>query len=239
MASRRMFSLDVLDSDRFAALGFESQALYVQLCLRADDWGFVASPLKVCRACGAQEKAIGELCKTRFCHLFESGVLVVMDWWQNNSIPESRRKATKFPEELTRLEVTKNGSYQLVCSSDSSCIQTVCKLHTNGKQVSAKCRPSLEEFRREEISTEEKKRDKRKERRFAPPTLQEVRDYATERRSAVDPERFVDFYESKGWKVGTSPMRDWKAAFRGWETRNRRSGPMNGGTYDAIGSALA
>lgn len=54
-------------------------------------------------------------------------------------------------------------------------------------------------------------------RRFTPPTLQEVADYCRERKNKVDPERFVDFYASKGWKVGNQPMKDWRAAVRTWE----------------------
>jgi hypothetical protein len=58
-------------------------------------------------------------------------------------------------------------------------------------------------------------KDKRK--RFTPPTLEEVKSYCQERKNSVDPERFINFYESKGWVVGKSPMKDWKAAVRNWE----------------------
>lgn len=53
--------------------------------------------------------------------------------------------------------------------------------------------------------------------RFTPPTVDEVKAYCRERNNTVDAERFVDFYASKGWKVGNQPMRDWKAAVRTWE----------------------
>ena len=56
--------------------------------------------------------------------------------------------------------------------------------------------------------------------RFTPPTLEEVRAYCAERGSNVDPERFIDFYSSKGWMVGKNKMKDWKAAIRGWESRS-------------------
>lgn len=56
--------------------------------------------------------------------------------------------------------------------------------------------------------------------RFAPPTVEEVRAYCAERRNGVDPEAFVDFYASKGWRVGNQPMKDWKASVRMWERRN-------------------
>ena len=43
-----------------------------------------------------------------------------------------------------------------------------------------------------------------------------------ERGNDVDPERFVDFYEAKGWMVGKNKMKDWRAAVRNWE-RNKAS----------------
>lgn len=59
--------------------------------------------------------------------------------------------------------------------------------------------------------------------RFIKPTVEEVRAYIAERNKGMtseDAEVFVDFYESKGWKVGSQPMKDWKAAVRTWEQRN-------------------
>lgn len=53
--------------------------------------------------------------------------------------------------------------------------------------------------------------------RFAPPTLEEVKEYCRERGNGVDAQRFVDFYEMKGWMVGKNKMKDWKAAVRTWE----------------------
>jgi len=60
-----------------------------------------------------------------------------------------------------------------------------------------------------------------KEKRFAPPTPDEVREYCQEKGYNVDAERFVDFYESKGWMVGKNKMSDWQAAVRTWVKRNQ------------------
>lgn len=57
-------------------------------------------------------------------------------------------------------------------------------------------------------------------RRFIPPDVEEVEAYCRERNNHIDAQRFVDFYASKGWKVGKEPMKDWKAAVRTWERRN-------------------
>ena len=53
-------------------------------------------------------------------------------------------------------------------------------------------------------------------RHFRAPSAEEVAAYAASRGEAIDAERFVDFYASKGWKVGRAPMRDWQAAVRNW-----------------------
>ncbi len=62
-----------------------------------------------------------------------------------------------------------------------------------------------------------------KEKRFTPPTIEEVKAYCRERKNDVDPEKFVDFYESKGWMIGKNKMKSWKAALRTWE--KPRDGP--------------
>ena len=57
--------------------------------------------------------------------------------------------------------------------------------------------------------------------RFTKPALAEVEAYCTERENGIDPAHFVDHYEANGWRVGKTPMRDWRAAVRTWE-RHRR-----------------
>lgn len=54
-------------------------------------------------------------------------------------------------------------------------------------------------------------------RAFTPPTLAEVQDYCRERGNKVDPQHFIDFYESKGWMIGKNKMKNWKASVRTWE----------------------
>jgi len=69
---------------------------------------------------------------------------------------------------------------------------------------------------------EKKETEERKEKSSAPfrrPTVQEVAEYCLSRNNGIDAAAFVDFYESKGWRVGRTPMKDWKAAVRTWEQR--------------------
>lgn len=61
--------------------------------------------------------------------------------------------------------------------------------------------------------------------RFVPPTLDEVRAYCLERENQIDPTAFVDYYQARGWKLnGGQAMKDWRAAVRTWEKRERPSG---------------
>lgn len=61
-------------------------------------------------------------------------------------------------------------------------------------------------------------------KRFQRPELEEVAEYCAERGNSVDPQAFMDFYTSNGWKVGKNPMKDWRAAVRTWEREDRARG---------------
>jgi hypothetical protein len=65
--------------------------------------------------------------------------------------------------------------------------------------------------------------EKQSRPRFIPPTVGEVRDYCESRGNSIDPQAFVDFYESNGWKVGKNQMKDWRAAVRTWEAKRKES----------------
>ena len=64
-----------------------------------------------------------------------------------------------------------------------------------------------------------------KEKRFAPPSLDEVKEYCQERNNGIDPQRFINFYEAKGWMIGKNKMKNWKAAVRNWESRDKSEVP--------------
>lgn len=81
----------------------------------------------------------------------------------------------------------------------------------------------------------EEKKDKRE--RFVPPTVEEVEAYCLERNNGIDAEAFVAFYDSKGWKVGKDPMKNWKSAVITWEKKRKsehsasRLSPSRGFTW--------
>jgi hypothetical protein len=65
---------------------------------------------------------------------------------------------------------------------------------------------------------------------FSPPSIQDVEDYTSTRSTPIDSERFVDFYQSKGWLIGKNKMKDWKAAVRNWERGNGENRAKTGST---------
>ena len=66
-------------------------------------------------------------------------------------------------------------------------------------------------------------------KKFVKPTVEEVAEYIREKGYNVDAEQFVNFYESKGWKVGTTPMKSWTAAVATWQKRNSNG---NGNSFN-------
>lgn len=77
-----------------------------------------------------------------------------------------------------------------------------------------------EKEKENEISPLNPPRGKRE--RFTPPTVEDVAAYCLERKNGIDPEEFVAFYASKGWKVGSSPMKNWRAALITWEKKRAK-----------------
>lgn len=73
-------------------------------------------------------------------------------------------------------------------------------------------------------SNEQPPTDKKKRSIFKPPELGEVREYCKFRKNNVDPQRFIDHYESNGWMVGKNKMKSWHAAVRTWEKNTINNG---------------
>ena len=72
---------------------------------------------------------------------------------------------------------------------------------------------------------------KEKLSRFIKPSVLEIKEYCSSRNNGIDAQAFFDFYESKGWKVGNTPMKNWQAAVNTWERRQGKEG-QNGTDYN-------
>lgn len=80
--------------------------------------------------------------------------------------------------------------------------------------------------------------EKKNASRFSAPTVDEVRAYAQEKGFSIDPEHFVDYYTSNGWRVGRNPMKDWRATVRTWASRDRAQTPVQGAQSLGVGEFI-
>ena len=197
MARRRMFSLDVVDTDRFLDMPSSTQALYFHLGMRADDDGFVASPKRTTAMCGCSADDLNLLAAKGFVRPFESGVLVIVDWKKNNLLRPDRYTPTQFQKEKAQLGIpaVNQSTYQRVPQASI------------GKDSIDKV--SLKR---------ERKADKPPRPRFTPPSEDEAINYFDEQgSSAAEAKSFLDYYAAIGWKVGgRATVKNWQAAARNW-----------------------
>lgn len=94
------------------------------------------------------------------------------------------------------------------------------------------------EYSRVKKQKESPKGEKKTASRFSAPTVDEVRAYAQEKGYNVDPEHFVDYYTSNGWRVGRNPMKDWRATVRTWASRDRAQPPVQGTQSLGVGEFI-
>lgn len=223
MAEKRMFSKTIIDSDAFLDMPLSTQALYFHLSMRADDEGFVNNPKKIQRMIGSSDDDVRILIAKNFIIPFESGIVVIRHWRIHNYIRQDRLTETKCTAERAMLEVDGSGAYafsdriveaekELVSHLPVTCLPSDSHMSVTCQSNDGIDKNSIDKSRLDQNSV-----GKQPPKRFTPPTREEVAAYCTERGNKVDPDRFVDFYTSKGWIVGKSPMKDWKAAVRGWE----------------------
>ena len=128
-----------------------------------------------------------------------------------SSSNDASKAESKRPSETGSKPLSKSGS------------KTASKLSSNDASKAESKRPSEEE---EEVGRGIKEEERGSKARFRAPSPEEVAEYASAYASSkgvdlastdFDAERFVDFYAQKGWVVGKTKMKDWRAAVRSWE----------------------
>lgn len=124
MAERRMIHKNVICSDAFIVMSFEAQALYFQLQIEGDEYGFVSAPLKVARTIGASEDAITELINAGFVIRFDSGIVLLRHWDIANTRKNDRENPVAFPKEYAQVYRDEDKIYQLL---ESNGIQSIPK----------------------------------------------------------------------------------------------------------------
>ena len=122
MANKRMFSIDVTETDTFLEMPLTAQALYFHLAMRGDDDGFVSNPRSIMRVTGCNENDLKTLAESGYIITFRSGVIVISDWKVNNYLRGDRYKPTTFQNELSMLAETANKRYVLESDSQRSTV---------------------------------------------------------------------------------------------------------------------
>ena len=205
MAERRMFAKTIIDSDAFLDMPLSTQALYFHLSMRADDDGFINNPKKIQRMIGCSDDDLKLLMAKSFVIAFESGVIVIKHWRMHNCIQKDRYKPTIYQNEKSRLCEDKSHVYSL----DTGCIQHVSEMDTQVRLGQDR----LVQDRLGEDSC------------CFPPSREEVEAFVkAECLGKVNLDKFFDYYNANGWKVGKNPMRDWKAVLRNWNRNEKDKG---------------
>ena len=73
--------------------------------------------------------------------------------------------------------------------------------------------------------------NEKKQSRFTPPSVDEVRKYCIERKNFINPSEFINHYEANGWMRGKNKVKDWKACVRTWEARNPKKQETKTSSY--------
>lgn len=224
MAQKRMFSLSVVDTDRFVEMPVSAQALYFHLGMHGDDDGFVASPRKIARAVGCNLDDLRLLAQKNFIIPFDSGVIVIVDWNTNNTLRNDRYNPTTHQTEKALLSTTPGGGY----------IKKTVDGAPDGNQLDTTGIPSVSSLEPQHNITEHSltereggasrkapPADKPPRTRFVPPGEDETVLFFRENGSSkAEAEAFRDYYQANGWKVGgRASMKDWRAAARSWIRR--------------------
>lgn len=202
------YSVIANDTIRNPDLSDSAKVLLLFMLSCSDDWNFNVKGLA--SALGWSERKImrliPELKKAGYLeqklHSDSKGRFLPPDWvvYEVPTAIHENRNAVEPQRGQTATRSDRN-------TAEPQCGKSVVIRNTNIKEI-----PNSKEISKEKKDI------------FRKPTFEEVSTYCLERNNGIDPEQFIDYYESKGWVVGKSKMKDWKACVRTWE-RNRKGKP--------------
>ena len=149
---------------------------------------------------------------------------VGLTYQQTRSYLEKLEKAQNITRKTTNkytvISVVKYDTYQALEGANQHT-----KQQTNNKQITNKQQTNNNNRIKGIKEIKEKGNKlyiKEREYIFTPPTLEEVQEYITTNSLSLDPNIFLDYYNSNGWLVGNAPMKDWKATIRNWARRENK-----------------
>ena len=147
MANRRMYAKSVIDTDKFMEMPISTQCLYFHLLLRGDDDGFVASPKLIMRQLRASKDDMKILIAKKYIIAFDSGVIVIREWFIHNQLRRDRFTPTVHKEK-SMLNLSDDKIYRLLPSGvDSSGNQLATNGYQNAKHRLPRCSAGEDEAR--------------------------------------------------------------------------------------------
>lgn len=152
--------------------------------------------------------------------LFNGSLQYLADWTNSTKQGVSKNLKSLVDKGL----IKKNDKYingVKFCEYYTTKFNEVCNKVDEGMQQSLI--PPIKQSLTNNIDLDNTNNNSNNNNRFKKPTLEEVKQYCLERNNNIDPESFIDYYNSNGWKVGKNPMKDWKATIRTWEKRREES----------------
>lgn len=111
MANRRMVNIHLIDSDSFLDMPLSAQALYFHMLMRADDDGFINSPMRLIRTIGCNNDDYKLLIAKGLILTFETGVIVIKHWRLHNYLRKDRYHESVCQEEKEQLYLEDDGVY--------------------------------------------------------------------------------------------------------------------------------
>ena len=211
----RILKESICTSDSIDHLSIEAERLFYRLIVNCDDYGLLDArlpiikskcfPLKSSEITDDQLKLwLSELEAQNMIFFYENSgheYLKMSSWERHQQIRAKRPKCPKPNDE---------SSHKIALDSiGNQMIANVPVIQSNPIRIQSESKES-----------EEKAPAAQRSRKSIPPTVEEVKAYCDQRHNKVDPERFVNFYDSKGWMIGKNKMKDWESAVRTWEQRD-------------------
>jgi len=202
-------------SDQIDSLTWFEEVVFYRLMVSADDYGCYDGRINILKNAlfPTKDSVTKKSVEDAISHLASVGLLCLYTvngkpylffptWEKHQRVRNKERKYPEPPESLT-----------------ADC----CQLSASCCQLTADCQPESNPIQIQ--SESESKTEKGACPRFSPPSPQEVDDYCREKGyQGVDGQVFCDYYASKGWKVGQTAMKDWRAAGRTWGRRRAQEG---------------
>ena len=210
MAQKRMFSLEVINTDEFAEMPITSRLLYYELGMRADDDGFVGNWKLILKMSGLTEDDMRILIAKRFVIAFDSGVIVIRHWRINNYLRNDRHHETRYKDELEQLSLD-NDVYELESAENTEMLPS-------GRQVVNRDKNSIDKNSIDKNSIDKVNISSRCTKKFVPPTIEEVREYINLKGiTNVNAEDFLDYFTTGNWVDAKGQhVKNWKQKLLTW-----------------------